>query len=226
MTVQQNDVQDIQILPLRTGEKNTILPLTRKEVPTDKVYILPTEDAQEDTVIGQTPESILSGMMGLDVEVLPIAESFDEQYVAIYELIQDHIGADWQVWINGTEVPHASMLATSISTAEWGEFRQSIHYYRVNDEEYEELPLMAESISITSIREEILTHLANGSEARSISELAEELADEELDSSFRGTVQYNTEALAEAGFVDRVREGNRMEPRLTKMGKLWLETHI
>lgn len=223
---QHDNRQDIQILPLAGGEKNTILPLTRKEVPTDKVYIIPTQDMQEDPILGQTPESILSGMMGLDVEVLPIAESFDEQYVAIYELVQDHIGADWQVWINGTEVPHASMLATSVSVAEWGEFRGSIHYYRVDGEEYEELPLAPDRLSITSIREEILTHLANGSEAGSVSELADELVDGELDSSFRSTIQYNTEALAEAGFVDRVRQGNRMEPRLTKMGELWLETHV
>lgn len=217
--------EHIQILPLRTGEKSTILPLTRKEVPTDRVYLLPTTDAEMSPALDQTPEGILSGMMGLDVETLSIAETFDEQYVAIYGLIQEHIGAGRQVWVNGSEVPHASILAMSTSATEWGEFRDRLHYYRVDGEVYEELPLPVDHIKITPIRVDILTHLADGSEATSISELAAELSDGELDSSFRGTVQYNTEALAEAGFVRRVNHGNRMAPELTRSGRLWLKTH-
>lgn len=217
--------QDIQILPLAEGEKNTILPLTRKEIPTDKVYILPTGEIQ-DSVLGQTPENILSEMMGFDVEQRPPTETIDEQYVAIYELIQQHAAEEATIWINGSEVPHASMLAATVGASEYATSRGALHYYRVTDEEYEEIPLPVDPIEITPIRAEILTYLANGSEARSISEMASGLADGELDSSFRGNVQYNTETLAEAGFLNRVNRGNRMEPQLTRMGELWIETHI
>lgn len=74
----------------------------------------------------------------------------------------------------------------------------------------------------------ILQFLADKDPVPSTSTLAEQLAadlGEEYDESFRSRVQYNVSKLDEKGYVDRTKEGNRLETQLSTMGRMWVETH-
>lgn len=77
--------------------------------------------------------------------------------------------------------------------------------------------------------ERTILEFLDGKEAvKSTSALAKQLAeDEELeyDESFRSRVQYNVSKLDEKGYVDREKVGNRLETKLSTMGRMWIETH-
>ncbi|WP_254547370.1 HFX_2341 family transcriptional regulator domain-containing protein [Halomarina pelagica] len=69
---------------------------------------------------------------------------------------------------------------------------------------------------------------AHGATA-STSKLATELASTleiEYDSSFQSRVQYNVRELESKGYIIRTPEGNRYRTDLTKIGKLWANTHL
>lgn len=82
--------------------------------------------------------------------------------------------------------------------------------------------------NVEAFEASILQFLAGDDPVPSTSALAERLADhsgEEYDESFRSRVQYNVSNLDEKGYVDRTKVGNRLETRLSTMGRLWVETH-
>lgn len=92
---------------------------------------------------------------------------------------------------------------------------------------YVEFPA-SPSRSLEEFEGELLRFLNNAGTMRSTSELAEKFADylnEEFDESFRGRVQYYVRSLDEDGYIEREKQGNRYETRLSVMGKLWAETH-
>ncbi|MFC7174919.1 DUF6293 family protein [Haloplanus litoreus] len=81
---------------------------------------------------------------------------------------------------------------------------------------------------VEDFEETILNFLAEKDPIKSTSALAEQLAEEvgeEYDESFRSRVQYNVSKLDEKGYVDREKEGNRLETQLSTMGRMWVETH-
>lgn len=81
---------------------------------------------------------------------------------------------------------------------------------------------------VENFEEIILNFLFGKDPISSTSALAEQLAEEEgkeYDESFRSRVQYNVSKLDEKGYVDREKEGNRLETQLSTMGRMWVETH-
>lgn len=82
---------------------------------------------------------------------------------------------------------------------------------------------------VEEFEETILNFLAGKDPIASTSALAEQMAEEEegeeYDESFRSRVQYNVSKLDEKGYVDREKEGNRLETQLSTMGRMWVETH-
>jgi hypothetical protein len=81
---------------------------------------------------------------------------------------------------------------------------------------------------VEDFEETILYFLFGKNPISSTSALAEQLAEEEgeeYDESFRSRVQYNVSKLDEKGYVDREKEGNRLETQLSTMGRMWVETH-
>ncbi|GAB6862690.1 DUF6293 family protein [Haloplanus litoreus] len=92
---------------------------------------------------------------------------------------------------------------------------------------YVEFPSSPRS-DVEDFEETILNFLAEKDPIKSTSALAEQLAEEvgeEYDESFRSRVQYNVSKLDEKGYVDREKEGNRLETQLSTMGRMWVETH-
>lgn len=82
--------------------------------------------------------------------------------------------------------------------------------------------------NVEDFEETILNFLFGKDPIQSTSALAEQLAEEEgeeYDESFRSRVQYNVSKLDEKGYVDREKEGNRLETQLSTMGRMWVETH-
>ncbi|QCC60233.1 DUF6293 family protein [Natrinema thermotolerans] len=77
--------------------------------------------------------------------------------------------------------------------------------------------------------EETILEFLNGKDTiESTSELAERLAseiEEEYDDSFRSRVQYNVGKLEGKGYVNREKDGNRLETSLSTMGRMWAKTH-
>ncbi len=62
----------------------------------------------------------------------------------------------------------------------------------------------------------------------SVSELADILArelEEPLTDSFRSKVIYNTRSLREKGYIEQVERGKSHETRLSRLGKLWVNSH-
>jgi hypothetical protein len=81
---------------------------------------------------------------------------------------------------------------------------------------------------VEAFEETILNFLFEKDPISSTSALAEQLAEEEgeeYDESFRSRVQYNVSKLDEKGYVNREKEGNRLETQLSTMGRMWVETH-
>jgi hypothetical protein len=81
---------------------------------------------------------------------------------------------------------------------------------------------------VEDFEETILNFLFEEDPISSTSALAEQLAEEEgeeYDESFRSRVQYNVSKLDEKGYVNREKEGNRLETQLSTMGRMWVETH-
>jgi hypothetical protein len=61
--------------------------------------------------------------------------------------------------------------------------------------------------------------------ARSVSELAERMADErgvEFNESFRSKIQYNSQKLREKGYMSKEKIGNRYEVSVSMTGRLWM----
>lgn len=81
---------------------------------------------------------------------------------------------------------------------------------------------------VDEFEQKVLKFLEGKGSISSTSSLAEDFAKhlgEEFDESFRSRVQYNVSKLDEKGYVDREKEGNRLETELSTMGRLWVETH-
>ncbi|MFC7078307.1 HFX_2341 family transcriptional regulator domain-containing protein [Haloarcula halophila] len=81
---------------------------------------------------------------------------------------------------------------------------------------------------VDDFEKKILNFLRGRDSISSTSSLAEKLAqslDVEYDESFRSRVQYNVTKLDEKGYVDREKEGNRLETELSTMGRMWVETN-
>lgn len=81
---------------------------------------------------------------------------------------------------------------------------------------------------VEDFEEIILNFLFGKDPIASTSALAEQLAEEEgeeYDESFRSRIQYNVSKLDEKGYVNREKEGNRLETQLSTMGRMWVETH-
>jgi repressor of nif and glnA expression len=81
---------------------------------------------------------------------------------------------------------------------------------------------------VEDFEETILNFLFRQDPIASTSALAEQLAEEEgeeYNESFRSRVQYNVSKLDEKGYVDRNKEGNRLETQLSTMGRMWVKTH-
>lgn len=91
-----------------------------------------------------------------------------------------------------------------------------------------EFPAVAAS-ELHDFEKTILHFLYKIEKTESTSELARKLSsqmDKETDDdSFKSKVQYNVKQLEEKGFVDRADYKNRYITELSKMGKLWVETH-
>lgn len=82
--------------------------------------------------------------------------------------------------------------------------------------------------NVEEFEQTILYYLEGKGWLQSTSALAEQLADHqrmEYDKSFRSRVQYNVSKLDEKGYIDREKQGNRLELKLSTMGRMWVETH-
>lgn len=94
------------------------------------------------------------------------------------------------------------------------------------DRMYVEFPATPGS-EVEGFEEKVLYFLKGKEPFRSTSELAESLAEylgEEYDGSFRSRVQYNVANLEDKGYVTRTKSGNRMQTRLSTMGRMWVIT--
>jgi len=92
---------------------------------------------------------------------------------------------------------------------------------------YVEFPASPGS-NIEGTEGQILKFLSDREPVPSTSALAEQLADqldETYDESFRSRIQYNVSKLEDKGYVDRSESGNRLETRLSTMGRMWVKTH-
>lgn len=81
---------------------------------------------------------------------------------------------------------------------------------------------------ISDIQEQILYYLRDAEPVESISKVAKgqaETFDEEYSESHRSKVQYNVNELREEGYVRLSEIGNSHQVKLTKMGRLWVDTH-
>jgi hypothetical protein len=97
----------------------------------------------------------------------------------------------------------------------------------LNCQLYTEFPSSPGS-NIEEFEETILNFLAGRDPIQSTSVLAEKLAKAEgidYDESFRSRVQYNVSKLEEKGYVGRNKVGNRLETKLSTMGRMWVKTH-
>lgn len=82
--------------------------------------------------------------------------------------------------------------------------------------------------NIEGFEETVLRYLKRKGTFESTSDLAEKLAEEEneeYNESFRSRVQYNVTNLDRKGYVSRTDRGNRLETKLSTMGRMWVQTH-
>ena len=97
----------------------------------------------------------------------------------------------------------------------------------IDGQRYVELPA-APLAELRSFERELVEVLGECGPTESTSALARELAarrGEEADESLRSKVQYNVRQLEAKGFLRRVDVGGSYETQLTKMGRLWVQTH-
>lgn len=97
----------------------------------------------------------------------------------------------------------------------------------INGDMYVEFPTSPGS-NVEGFEEDVLRFLKGKGKFKSTSVLAEEMAEqtgEEYNESFRSRVQYNVTKLDKKGYITRKDAGNRLETRLSTMGKMWVETH-
>ncbi len=76
--------------------------------------------------------------------------------------------------------------------------------------------------------QEILQELHHRGTVNSTSTLAEAVAEtlgEEYSDAFRSKVIYNVKSLREAGYVEQSEEGKSHRTRLSRLGRLWVESH-
>ena len=81
---------------------------------------------------------------------------------------------------------------------------------------------------LREFEETLLSVLGQMGIAESVSELAEQIAEDlsaEFDESMRSKVQYNIGSLEEKGYIVRQKKGNRYETQLSTAGELWVATH-
>lgn len=82
--------------------------------------------------------------------------------------------------------------------------------------------------NVEGFEEDVLRFLKGKGRFKSTSKLAEEMAVETgvgYNESFRSRVQYNVTKLDKKGYITREDVGNRLETRISTMGKMWVETH-
>ncbi|WP_276273411.1 DUF6293 family protein [Haloarcula litorea] len=97
----------------------------------------------------------------------------------------------------------------------------------IDGQRYVELPA-APLAELRPFERELLAVLGEAGATESTSALARELArarGDDPDESLRSKVQYNVERLEAKGFLRREDSGGQYETRLTKLGRLWVETH-
>lgn len=92
-----------------------------------------------------------------------------------------------------------------------------------------ELPIVSFS-NVKPFEEVILFQLGETGEYASVSELAEDLADEldeEYTDSFRSKVIYNVDRLGPGGkgYIEQEQQGKSYQTRLSRIGKLWVRAH-
>ncbi|MDZ7688695.1 MAG: DUF6293 family protein [Halobacteriales archaeon] len=96
-----------------------------------------------------------------------------------------------------------------------------------SDKMYVEFPASPGS-DIEGFEEDILYFLSEKGPFPSISDLAKTFAEYEgvqYGDSYRSRVQYNVSNLEEKGYVTQQEAGNRVETRISTMGRMWVKTH-
>lgn len=209
------DAEAVHVIVTGEGALETILPITKDRLPADRVRIVETDPESTDEY-----DRYLEDLLGVATS-RTAAESFDDQYLEVADTIREELDADNRIWCNATESGYAIATAASTIAAERPAARSRIHAYQATTDGYDQLPLVADpQLSDTEV--EVLEALAENQGVGSISQLAHRMVEGDLGDSFRSKVQYNAEKLEDAGYIERVQRGNRMQPRLSPMGRLWV----
>lgn len=220
MTYETSDAGNVHIIPIsaRTG-KEAALPITKGRAPADRVVVQEMEGAEG---AADEIEYLLSELIGLPTEREKVGDGTHDQVSALDDQAREVLEGGGHVWLNASADGHAPTLVASTLAIERPSDRPRIHLYRGLDEDYEELAI-APDPSVPDFAFDLLDHIASNGDSESVSQLAKDVYDGEgLPESFRSKAQYNVQQLEEAGFVTRQERGNRMQPRLTSMGELWV----
>lgn len=97
----------------------------------------------------------------------------------------------------------------------------------LNGERHVEFPAPPMA-NLNDTEKDVLRLLSREGPASSISGLGRNLAEsegEQFDEAFRSRVQYNVDTLANKGYVQSEDKGNSHQVKLSKMGRLWVQTH-
>ncbi len=81
---------------------------------------------------------------------------------------------------------------------------------------------------VSDFEKHILLKLNNEGKVKSVSELAELLAEElneEMTDAFRSKVIYNTRSLCDKGYVKQIKKGRNHKTKLSHLGELWVKSH-
>lgn len=224
----RTEMSHIHIVPVGDGRDETIYPITKEYVPADEIRLLKVADSDEaDEALSEFTYA-LSDLLGLDVDQQAAIDSFEDRYLAAYDVLTDRAADGEHVWVNVTDAGPAAYdvtLAANTVQAETPEYRDQIHIYRAESGVVRELPTVPDP-EFPEFAKEVLEYLYENGEADSTSELAKEMnGTGEVDGSYQSKVQYNVQLLAEKGYIDREAEGNRKVSRLSPMGELWVRTH-
>lgn len=139
----------VHFIPVGFDFERLVQPIAQGRLEADEIYLLYSsresgkKEAQElaERMVDRLEETF-STILGKKVERIPVGDifRFEDAYPMAYEMIQDHVNQDEDVWVNISSMPRtvafAFASAANSLVVEKPHLRDQVHTYYVSPEEY------------------------------------------------------------------------------------------
>lgn len=217
------------LIPLNSGDEQPILPISREYLSTDCAVFYPYTIGHTHSGLNKLAQ-IVGEMLGHNTSITRPLDSTQDAYTTAYQDLREYLNKDTniQLWINvaGTSSECASAFSQAATTLqiESPDHRPDINVYTVAEDGTPEPIGCAPSGKPTSVGKTILYALLNGPTPESITALARQMCDGDMEAAFKSKIQYNVKKLEKQGYIER-KGDTRMRPLLTPTGEMWAQTH-